>query len=142
MGCSMSAAKKRYERRMLMLMCVYSLILLDSAWSLKHHGNEKSYLYFWSLIPALPIFGFMLTVVHYLREETDEYQRVLATRSILVGTALLLCVLAVSDFLRVFAPSALPGTFMSFMIFYMGMAIAQMVQNLRSLKVGDENTPA
>ncbi|MGI4831254.1 MAG: hypothetical protein ACRYFU_24185, partial [Janthinobacterium lividum] len=62
----------------------------------------------------------------------DEYQRLMAMRAILVGTAALLGTLVVNDFLRAFAHTPALSPFVSFIIFCVGTAITQLVQTLRN----------
>ena len=126
-----TAAKKRYERDTLRFMAAYVVVLFCSAWFVKHDGSEKFFLYFWSVIPAIPVLGVVVRMGRYLREEKDEYQRLLAMQSILVGTAALLCTALVSDFLRSFAKAAALPPFSGFVIFCAGMAITQGVRKLR-----------
>ncbi len=139
MFCSgASAAKKRYERDVLRFMAAYVVVILCSAWFVKHDGHERFYLYFWSVIPAIPILGVLVRMGQYLQEEKDEYQRWLVMQAILVGTALLLGTVVVNDFLRAFANAAGLPPFAGFMIFCMGMAVMQVVQRLRNRVSADE----
>ena len=93
--------------------------------------QKKFYLYFWSILPAIPVVGVIVRMGRYLQTEKDEYQRLLAMQAILVGTAALLATLVVNDFVRAFAGVAALPPFTSFLIFCAGMAITQLVQRLR-----------
>jgi hypothetical protein len=125
-------AKRRYERDVMKFMLIYVVIVLISAWFVKHDGHEKFYLYFWSLFPALPVLAVLYRMGRYLREETDEYQRWLVMQSILVGTAALIGTMVVSDFLRSFAGMGSLPPFAGFLIFCGGMAGTQIVQRIRN----------
>jgi peptidoglycan/LPS O-acetylase OafA/YrhL len=125
-------ARRRYERDVVRFMVAYVVVVLCSAWFVKHDGHEKFYLYFWSLFPALPVLGVLYRMGRYLREETDEYQRWLVMQSILVGTAALIGTMVVSDFLRSFAGVGELPPFVGFVIFAAGMAGAQIVQRIRN----------
>ncbi len=56
------------------------------------------YLYFWSVVPAIPIVGVVLGMAKYLRDEKDEFQKQKVMRSMLVGTASLLVAVVVTTF--------------------------------------------
>jgi hypothetical protein len=116
----------------------YAVVLLCSVWFVKHDGHERFYLYFWSVLPAIPIIGIVLRMGQYLQEEKDEYQRWLVMQSILVGTALLLGTVVVNDFLRAFANAAGLPPFAGFIIFCAGMGAMQLVQRLRNKVPVDE----
>jgi peptidoglycan/LPS O-acetylase OafA/YrhL len=133
-----SVARKRYERDVMRAMVVYVVVVLCASWFVKHDGGEKFYLYFWSILPAIPVIAIIARMGRYLQEETDEYQRLLAMQSILVGTAALLATIVVNDFTRAFANTAALPPFVSFLIFCAAMAIMQMVQRLRNRAPVDE----
>ncbi len=127
-----TVAKKRYQRDSLRFMAAYVAVLLGSSWFVKHDGGEKFFLYFWSLLPAIPVVGVIFRMGRYLAEETDEYQRLMTMRSILVGTAALLGTVVVSDFLRSFAGMGDLPPFTGFLIFCGAMAGTEWVQKIRN----------
>ena len=127
-----TVAKKRYERDTLRMMAAYGVVLLCASWFVKHDGGEKSFLYFWSVIPAIPVIAVIVRMGRYLKEEKDEYQRLLAMQSILVGTAALLGSEVVNDFLRAFAKAPALPPFSTFIIFCAGMGGTQQVERVRN----------
>lgn len=131
-------ARKRYERGVLRQMAAYLVVILCSSWFVKHDGGERFYLYFWSIVPAIPIVGVVLGMAKYLRDETDEFQKQKVMRSILVGTASLLVAVVVNDFLRAFAKADGLPPFLAYLIFMAGMAIAEFIQWLRYRVRDDE----
>jgi len=133
-----TAAFKRYQRRVQVAMAVYFVVILGAAWVVKHLAVVGWRLYFWSVLPAVPIMVVIVAMGRYLQEESDEYQRLMMMRSILVGTAALLGTIVVSDFVRAFAEVDPFPPFASFIVFAVAMAIAQAVQKLRDRSVGDE----
>ncbi len=133
-----SAAKKRYGKDVLRFMAAYAVVLFCSAWFVKHDGGEKFYLYFWSVLPSLPVIGVIVRMGRYLKEEKDEYQRLMAMQAILVGTAALLGTVLVSDFLRSFAGLGALPPFVAFLIFCAGMAATEAVQRIRNRVPDDE----
>lgn len=132
-----TSAWKRCQRAVLQFMAAYVVVLLCSAWFVKHDGAEHFYLYFWSIIPAVPIIAAIVRMGRYLREETDEYQKLVRMRAILGGTAALLGALVVNDFLRAFAHVAGFGPFILFAIFALAMIATELSQRLAN-QVRDE----
>jgi peptidoglycan/LPS O-acetylase OafA/YrhL len=133
-----TVARKRYERDVLKFVAAYVVVLFCSVWLLKHDGHEKFFLYFWSVLPAVPIIALIARMGRYLQQETDEYQRLLAMYSILVGTAALLGTVVVNDFVRSFAGVGALPPFSTFVIFCAGMGITQFVQKLGDRRTADE----
>jgi phosphotransferase system glucose/maltose/N-acetylglucosamine-specific IIC component len=133
-----TGARKRYQRDVVRFMAAYIVVLLGSSWFVKHDGVEHFYLYFWSLIPALPIIAMILRMGRYLREETDEYQKLMRMRAILAGTAALLGALVVDDFLRAFAHAGGFPPFVLFIIFAIAMGTTESVQSLVNRARNDE----
>jgi peptidoglycan/LPS O-acetylase OafA/YrhL len=132
-----SAAQKSYRRDVQIYLAAYIVLLLGSTWMVKHGGSKNFMLYFWSVLPALPVLGVLLRVGRYLREEKDEYVRSLTVQTILVGTGVLLAAMMVSDFLRAFANTGALPPFVGFLIFCGGMAATQLVQWVKN-RVSDE----
>jgi hypothetical protein len=123
-------AKKRYERDVLWIMAVYAVLLLGSSWVVKHTHVVGPVLYFWSVLPAVPIIAVMARLGRYFQEETDEFLKAQRVRSILVGTAALLGALVVDDFLRAFAHYDGFEPFVLFAFFAVANAISELVQFL------------
>jgi hypothetical protein len=133
-----SKAGKRYQRRVLTTMAVYAGLLVGSVYLIKHVHIQGLMLYVVAVVPAVPILAVFGWMGRYLQEETDEYQRWLVMQSILVGAALLLGAVVVSDFLRAFAATAGLSPFVGFLIFCGGMAGMQFIQRLRNRVSADE----
>ncbi len=133
-----SSAKKRYQRAVWRFMACYVVVLFCSQWFVKHDGAERFYLYFWSVIPAIPIVAVIVRMGQYLREETDEYERWLKMQSILVGAGALLVVTVVTDFLRAFAKVDGLPPFCGFVIFGFAMGASQVWQKFRNRSLADE----
>jgi hypothetical protein len=137
-GNGLTAARKRYHRSVLQFMVAYIVILFCSSWFVKHDGAQHFYLYFWSILPAIPIIAMIVRMGRYFQEETDEYQKLMRMRSILVGTAALVGALVVDDFLRAFAHAAGFRPFVLFLIFAFAMGITESVQSVNNRADGDE----
>jgi hypothetical protein len=133
-----SPAMKRYIRQILIAMSSYTVIIfavVRFGRPLIKHGWP---LYVMAILPALPVIGVLGIMGHYLQDETDEYRRLLAVRSLIAATGVLLSTIVVNDFLRAFAHSASLPAFVSFDLFMATLAIAQGIQHLASRSRDDE----
>jgi peptidoglycan/LPS O-acetylase OafA/YrhL len=124
-------AFERYQRRVQIAMGVYVVVILGASYVLKLGSPHWLWLYFWSVLPAVPVIAVFVAVGRYLQEEKDEYQRLKMTQALLVGTAALLTTVIVNDFVQTFAHTVAFPPFTSFMIFAAACAIVQGVQRLR-----------
>jgi hypothetical protein len=136
-GCS-SAAGKRYRRRVFMAMSLYLVILYACVKLVKTVPMHGWVLYMVALLPAVPVLAVLAILGRYLREETDEYLRMLAMRSLIVASGALLGTIVVNDFLRAIAHGAALDPFVCFVVFFVAFGIAQYVQGLASRGGRDE----
>jgi hypothetical protein len=117
--------------------CYMAMVFVSAA--VVHHAHPKGWqLYFWSVLPAVPLFAMLAGIGRYLQEETDEYMRMVTTRSLLVGTGALLGTIVVSDFLRAFAQTGALPPFVLFVTFFMAYGIGQAVQQIQNRGGSDE----
>jgi hypothetical protein len=124
-------AGKRYQRRVMVTMSLYVALLFAAVLIVKHEHPHGWLLYTIALVPALPILAMMGALARYLQEETDEYLRLVTMRSLLVGTAALLGVVVVNDFLRAISGAEAIPPFSSWVIFFVAFGVAQAVQTMR-----------
>lgn len=98
------AAWRRYMTRFSIAMALYVVTLAPVVY-LTSHGMmpAKPWLYLVALAPAVPVSAVVVIVLRYLVEEDDEYQRMLAIRSYVAATGLLLTITTGWGFLQVFA---------------------------------------
>jgi len=131
--CEVSTpANKRYQRRVMVTMSVYVVMLFAAIYLVKHTHPHGWVLYAISVLPALPLLAYMGAMGVYLQEEKDEYVRLMTMRSLVVGTAVLLMVIVVSDFLRAISGAAPLAPFASWVTFFMAFGAAQGVQKMRN----------
>jgi hypothetical protein len=124
-------AGRRYQRRVLVTMVLYVAVLLAAVRLVKHAHPHGWLLYAIALVPALPILATLGALARYLQEEKDEYVRLITMRSLLVGSAALLTVLVVNDFLRAISGAEAIPAFWSWVIFFVAFGVAQAVQTMR-----------
>ncbi len=130
--CGISTpAGKRYQRLALVMMSTYVVVLYAAVLVVKHAHPHGWLLYAIALVPAVPILAMMGALGMYLQEEKDEYLRLIKMRSLLVGTAALLGVLVVNDFLRAISGAGAIPPFSSWVTFVVAFGVAQAVQTRR-----------
>jgi hypothetical protein len=131
--CGLSTpASKRYQRRVMATTSLYVAVLLVAMWVVKHAHPHGWVLYTIAVAPALPMLGTLGALGVYLQEEKDEYVRLITMRSLLAGTAALLTVLVVNDFLRSISGAAALPVFASWVTFFLAFGLAQAVQTMRN----------
>ena len=132
-----TSAGKRYQRRVMVAMSLYVAVMYVAVWIVKHTHPHGWLLYTIALVPALPMLATLGALARYLQEEKDEYLRLISMRSLLVGSATLLTVLVVNDFLRSLSGAAAIPPFASWVIFFVTFSVAQAVQTIRDRVRGD-----
>jgi hypothetical protein len=125
-------ASKRYQRRVMVTMAAYLVVLFAAIFVVKHVHPHGWVLYTISVVPALPVLAMLGSMGLYLQEEKDEYIRLMTMRSLVVGTAALLTVIVVGDFLRAISGAAPLAPFASFVTFFLAFGAAQAVQKRRN----------
>jgi hypothetical protein len=130
-------ASKRYQRRVIVTMVLYMAVLFGAISIVKHTHPHGWLLYTISLLPAIPILAMLGSLGVYLKEEKDEYVRMITMRSLLAGTAALLAVLVVNDFLRSISGAGALPVFTSWIVFFVVFGVAQAVQTM-SNRVSDD----
>jgi hypothetical protein len=130
-------ASKRYQRRVIVTMVLYMAVLFGAISIVKHTHPHGWLLYTISLLPAIPILAMLGSLGVYLKEEKDEYVRMITMRSLLAGTAALLAVLVVNDFLRSISGAGALPVFTSWIVFFVVFGVAQAVQTMGN-RVSDD----
>ncbi len=119
-GCA-TAAGMAYNRRMLPLSAAYVVVMLGAI--LMHDRLHVSgpALYVIAVLPALPLIGVVWAMGRFLIEETDEYQRALAVRKMLVATGFLLVVATIWGFLEEFGLAPHLPAYWCFIVWCFGL---------------------
>lgn len=125
-----SRAVRRYTVGIALTMSGYVLAVLGTSSYVGHHHPRGSAVYLLSALPSICIVAMLGVVIIYLRDEKDEYLRMVVVRSLLGATFILLAVSAYVDFLRSFGNfSGLPP-FSEFVAFWILFGFGQAVQSL------------
>lgn len=131
MGCA-SPALVDYNRRFMIWTFGYMAALTIAITMHQKMILSEPILWFAGLLPALPVFGMIWTMVRYIREEDDEYLRLRAANAGLIGTALLLALATPWGFLEMFGAVPHVPAWAAFPIWAIGMGIGQMLQNRKA----------
>ena len=135
-------AIKRYQRRVLIVTGVYLVMVLGGAELVKHVQLGQAMLYTVAVVIACPMVALLAVIGLYLQEETDEFLRLQMMRSLLVGTAALMALLVVSDFVRMMANGPELRPLVGFVLFFVAFGIAQAVQKLANRRGSDDEPVA
>jgi hypothetical protein len=97
-------AYRRYQTRVIVASVAYAAALCGAVWVFKNAPPAGVLAYGLAALPALPIVGIFAALGLYLLEESDEYQRYLVTRQIVIGTGLTLGLCTIWGFVENFVP--------------------------------------
>jgi hypothetical protein len=129
-GCATPAALA-YNRRILPLAAAYVVVMLGAI--VLHHRYHVTgpALYAVAVLPALPLIGIVWALGRFLVEETDEYQRMLAVRKMLVATGFLLVVATIWGFLEEFGLVPHMAAYWTFIVWCFGLGAGAAWTKLR-----------
>ena len=130
-GCA-TAAGMAYNRRMLPLAAAYVVVMLGVIVLHDRLQVQGPALYAIAVLPALPLIGVIWALGRFLIEETDEYQRALMVRKMLVATGFLLVVTAVWGFLEQFALVPHLPAYWCFILWCIGLGAGTVWTKLRT----------
>lgn len=127
---SRTPAMRAYLKRMAVLMLLYmAAIFLAVSWFRDDHPPVGPVAALVAILPGLPILGVFWAIGRLLVETTDEYQRMLFVKQLLIATALTMSIVTIWGFLQNFdqAPTV-PGFYVAvlwFLMFGVGGAVAR-----------------
>ena len=98
----MPPAMRRYMKRLFISMILYAVALIAAIYMFNRDMVSGPLAYAMGALPALPIIGVFWTIGKLLAEMSDEYQRLLLTRQVLVATGFMLSVATLWGFLEQF----------------------------------------
>ncbi|HXC94728.1 MAG TPA: hypothetical protein VNU92_03460 [Edaphobacter sp.] len=126
-----SKAGRRYLYRLIPMSVVYVAVVYLSKWSFRHFHPTGLVVYLLAILPALPMVGSLAIVGLYVAEETDEFERSILVRSILWGLAAALAISSIWGTLEDFAQAPHLSSFLSYLSFWIVMAISGVIIRLR-----------
>jgi hypothetical protein len=130
-GCA-TPAGMAYNRRMLPLSAAYVVVLLGAILLHQRYHVTGPALYVIAVLPSLPLVGIVWALGRFLVEETDEYQRTLAVRKMLVATGFMLVVATIWGFLEEFALVPHLPAYWAFIIWCFGLGVGACWNKLRA----------
>jgi hypothetical protein len=130
-GCA-TAAGMAYNRRMLPLAAGYIVVLLGAILLHQRYHITGAALYAIAVLPALPLIGIVWALGRFLIEETDEYQRALAVRKMLVATGFLLVVATIWGFLEEFGLAPHLPAYWCFIVWCFGLGVGAIANKVRA----------
>lgn len=94
---------KRYSKRLAIFLLFYMLILVGGmTWMNSAEPPSQLAAIALAVFTALPIIGVFWTIFRLLVEMDDEYQRLLMAKQILLGTAIMLAITTIWQFLNAY----------------------------------------
>lgn len=94
---------KRYSIRLAIFISLYTAILVGGmSWMNSGNPPGEPVAALLAILTALPILGIFWTIFRLLIEMDDEYQRLLMTKQIVVGTAMTLAIATIWQFLNAY----------------------------------------
>jgi hypothetical protein len=130
-GCA-TAAQRNYFRRFIPLMIAYVVILLAAVWLKRTINPSPAITALLAIASALPLIGVVWTFGRVLVEETDEYQRSLLVRQIIVATGFMLSVTSVWGFLEDFGQAPHLPLYWAFILWCAGLGVGALWNEARS----------
>ena len=130
-GCA-TPAGLAYNRRMLPLSAAYVVVLLGAILLHQHYHVTGPALYVLAVLPALPLIGIVWALGRFLVEETDEYQRTLMVRKMLVATGFMLVVVTIWGFLEDFGLVPHLPAYWAFIVWCLGLGVGGCWNRLRA----------
>lgn len=125
-----SPAVRRYTKGIALTMSGYVFAVFGTSFYVHAHHPTGFMLYTLSAFPAFCIFAMLWVVIRYLRDEKDEYLRLLVVRSLLCSIFTILGLGAFMDFLRSYGNLQALPPFTEFVVFWMIFGFAQAFQSM------------
>jgi hypothetical protein len=129
-GCA-TPAMMAYSRRVVPLSAAYVIVLMLAITAHDRFHISGPALYAIAVLPALPLIGVVWALGRLLIEETDEYQRGLAVRKMLVATGVLLVAATVWGFLEDFGLVPHLPAYWAFIVWCIGLGIGALFNKAR-----------
>jgi hypothetical protein len=124
-------AARRYVKRFVPLMIVYSVTVVGVSMWMERGGPTGWLRYVVAILPALPIVGVIAAMGAFIVEQKDEYQRMLMVKNALIATGFALSVSTAWGFLQAYGLAPLYPGYAAFILFCIGMIPGPLLERLR-----------
>ena len=126
-----SVAQKAYTRRFIPLMLGYVVVLFAAVWLGKHYHPTGLGAVILAILPSLPLLGVVWAMGRLIVDETDEYQRSLSVRQMMIATGFMLSVTSIWGFLE--SADQLPHLplYWAFILWCAGLAVGSLVNEFK-----------
>jgi hypothetical protein len=131
-GCAASPANRAYLRRFFPLMILYAVLLFGAIWLNKALTPSGPLAVVLAILPALPLIGVVWAIGRLIVEETDEYQRSLTVRQVVVATGFMLAATSVWGFLETFGQVPHLPMYWAFILWCAGLGVGSLVNEMKS----------
>jgi hypothetical protein len=132
MSSTLSLARKRYNKHVLILSAVYSVTLILVLSAFARHMISGPLAYLVGILPALPIIGIFLAVGRYLVNERDEYLRMLMVRQSLIASGFMLSVASAWGFLESVDLVPHVDAYYAAILWFLGLGVGAIVNKVQS----------
>ena len=123
-------AHRRYVWRIFVSMTCYMITLFLAIRLVRDGSMTGPGAWLLAVLPGLSVAGVFWAVGRLLVEETDEYQRMLLVRQVLVATGFTLTIVTIYGFLENFHLVAHVDGFYVAILWFMGLAVGAAVNRL------------
>jgi hypothetical protein len=127
-----SPAQRAYLRRFVPLMILYVACLFAAIRVNQMMAPNGILAVALAILPSLPLIGVVWSIFRLVTDETDEYQRSLVVRQILIATGLMLAVSCVWGFLETFGQVPHVPMYWAFIIWCAGLGVGSFVNEFKS----------
>lgn len=103
MDCLPNQASKRYNKRYLIAMPLYLILLFLATHILRHNHPNRPLALVIAILPSIPLVAMIAIAGLYLKEETDEFQRSIFQQSLLWSVGLVLAITSIWGLLEMIA---------------------------------------
>jgi hypothetical protein len=132
MSSTLSPARKRYNKHVLILSAVYGVTLTLVLSAFARHVISGPLAYLVGILPALPIIGIFLAVGRYLVNERDEYLRMLMVRQSLIASGFMLSVASAWGFLESVDLVPHVDAYYAAILWFLGLGVGAIVNKVQS----------
>lgn len=126
-----SAAQKAYTRRFIPLMLGYVVFLFAAVWLGKHYHPTGIAGIVLAILPSLPLLGVVWAMGRLIVDETDEYQRSLSVRQMMIATGFMLSITSIWGFLESADQVPHLPLYWAFILWSAGLAVGSLVNEFK-----------